>query len=207
MPNGTAVVDALLKEWEQNVALYIDADQRGFQRIAMFLVLNGALLVFFTELFKQVAGDFAVLLVALVVTALALAYVVITCIMSNRAHAFILLRKAQGMLIEKKLRDLLAPGQPWATASGIITTFTREHVAFRECEDVQTENREWLTLMTEVKDYSCRLARPLCPCWRRSIGHLKWLSLMYWGLGFLWLALAVCIIIKYMFPAQGLATP
>jgi len=39
--------DLLLEEWKQNVALYIDQDKRGFERIRMFLAVHAGLVVLY----------------------------------------------------------------------------------------------------------------------------------------------------------------
>ncbi len=125
-----AVLDLLLEEWKQNVSLYIDQDKRGLERIKMFLTVHAGLLVFFGILWKSPPDRWSVW-AAWIIVVVGVVFTIITHLMSKRAHAFILLRKLQGMLIEKEIKNLISPNTPWRTSEGIITTFTREHVSFK----------------------------------------------------------------------------
>ena len=178
-------LNILLKEWEKNVDLYIDQDKRGFQRIGMFLAVHAGLLVFFTKIlmFKPI-GFFIACLVAM--AGIYLTY--ITKKMSLRAHAYILLRKAQGMLIENRLKDLITKSNlELDTSEWILTTFTREHIVF-QLKDSCQESKKWDSLKNEIeKKLSKHAAKPFGKEWReKSIGHLFWLNQVYCILYVLW---------------------
>lgn len=179
-------IDMLLEEWKQNVALYIDQDKRGFQRITIYIVIHAGLLTFYSQVFKE--HFFLVCVIAGVGFYL-------TCLtkkMSNRAHAYIHLRKVQGMLIENKLKELSEAEHKWRTSSGTITTFMRESVAFREHFGAEIPV-EWKELKEEIKDLdgSGYVAKPFKKGWKPSMGHLAWLTKMYNGVYLLWALLAL----------------
>ena len=139
----------LLEEWKQNVVLYIDQDKRGFDRIKMFLAMHAGLLVLYSAFWDHSPDGLSVF-TGWLIASVAVFLTVITRCMSKQAHAFILLRKTQGMLIESKIKDLLMPDAPWRTSEGVITTFTREHVAFLNDEDAG----DWKSLRQETRPYS-----------------------------------------------------
>jgi hypothetical protein len=184
-------VKLLLEEWKKNVDLYIDQDKRGMERVRIFLVVNGGLLAFYGLLVAQIKDSFCALSVAaLFFPLLAAVNVYVTWRMSKRAHMFILLRKTQGMLIEKKIKTLLAQDKPWRTCSGIVTTFTREHTVFL---DEKNMSPEWEPLREEIRNLCCRkegrdyVAGPFGQAWiRSSMGHLAWLKWSFWGVAIIW---------------------
>lgn len=195
-------VDLLLEEWKENVDLYIDQDKRGFARIQMFLAVQGALLVIFqfinSDLIKVVLGLFAIFMT------------VITLLMSRRAHNYIRLRIVQGMLIEEALKDLTETKDEWRSSSGIITTFSREHAVFSsEPEKVEVEDgnkntikmltNKWRSLRGEIKEkLGSYPGRPFFDTDKTcSLGHLKWLELMFWGLCFLWGIIVVYVLAQW----------
>ncbi len=200
--------EMFLEEWKQNVALYIDQDRRGFARIQVFLTIQGALFVLYGLCWKE-EWTFASFLLALIVAGAGLGFSFITHQMSYRAHAFILLRKIHGLLIERKLNSLLAderqkntagsvdPIAEVKTCNGMIATFLREKICFGDTDPSLAAERE--TLLGEVKSVSERMLEPLTNKGRFSwgIGHLDWLIWMYKGLYVSWSALVLCAIIAY----------
>ena len=96
--------DRLMEEWKQNVALYIDQDKRGMERTRIFLAIHAGLLTFFTLLWKNLPSEWH-LPVSSILIVLGFSLTIISQRMAKRAHAFILLRKIQGMLIEKKIKE------------------------------------------------------------------------------------------------------
>ena len=201
--------DILLKEWEKNVDLYIDQDKRGFERITMFLVINAGLFALYGTIYS---GNTPQRFLLCIIAVVGIYIVRITKRMSVRAHSYILLRKAQGMLIEEKLKNL--PGTP-----GTLTTFTREHAVF------QLDDTKWEGLKKEIKrELSRHVAKPFNPHWDKytpiykciknikcyqkaiewykriyksvfkedlqpTIGHLAWLIRIYATLYVLWIIL------------------
>lgn len=187
----------MLEEWKQNVLLYIDQDKRGFDRIKMFLTINAGLFVIYGILWNNLDNPLSKIAgVILSITALYITN--ITWSMSKRAHAFILLRVRQGMFIEDKLKQLLSPNKKWSSDSGIITTFTREHVAFQSEEDIEKELPYLLPLKKEFKKFCNFASAPFYfkGIFKESIGHLQWLKLMHFTLGILWLILGISIAIS-----------
>jgi len=161
------------------------------ERVRIFLVVNGGLLAFYGLLVAQIKDSFCALSVAaLFFPLLAAVNVYVTWRMSKRAHMFILLRKTQGMLIEKKIKTLLAQDKPWRTCSGIVTTFTREHTVFL---DEKNMSPEWEPLREEIRNLCCRkegrdyVAGPFGQAWiGSSMGHLTWLQRSFWGVAIIW---------------------
>lgn len=197
--NGGHVITArdqlacLLDEWKQNVELYIDQDKRGFDRIKMFLLIHAGLLVFFGKLFAETKeSPILATSAAILISALGIGITFFTRRMSNRAHAFILLRKAQGMLIEKKIKEILSFGKeiPWRTSSGIVTTFTREHVAF-----IETDSEQWKPLKNEISELGSYASAPFSRGWKPSMGHLAWLNKIYLLIYMLWIGLVIVIVL------------
>jgi hypothetical protein len=185
----------LLEEWKQNVALYIDQDKRGMERTKLFLTVHGGLLVFFGVLWKN-QPDAIVFSAGAVTAILGFFFTFISQRMSRRAHAFIILRKTQAMLIESKIKNILAPRELWETNSGIITTFTREHVAFKE---KAADNEQWQTLIEEVERLRPYASGPLVLTgeWKSSMGHLRWLTLLHYALFALWIVLMLLLTLSY----------
>ena len=162
-------IEILLEEWKKNVDLYIDQDKRAFSRIGVFVLIHAGLLIFYEKMFVQNS------LIPCLVAIIGLYATRITQKMSFRAHAFILLRKLQGMLIENKLKESLEKNnEDWKTESGIITTFTREHVVFRE--ELPEEEKKWEPLKTEVEKLGSFAAKCLSANWNPSIAPLEWLQ-------------------------------
>lgn len=187
----------LLEEWKQNVALYIDQDKRGLERIKMFLTVHAGLLAAYSLLWKYPLHFWSVVAPAWLIALAGIFLTIITQLMSKRAHAFILLRKLQGMLIEKKIKELIAKGQSWSTSSGIITTFTREHVSFAG-ENLKV--KEWQPLIDEVKamgDSGLYDPVTLRGHWKWSMRHLKWLTLLHYALYVFWALLGTLIGVAY----------
>ncbi len=196
----------LLEEWKQNVALYIDQDRRGFERIKMFLTVQGALFVLYGLCWRN---DWTLpsLLLSIFVILAGFLMTLITHWMSYRAHAFILLRKIQGVLLERKLNALFEderlrmsngsqpPVTDVKTSNGMICTFLREHLSFgtKDCK-LEEEQR---TLLDEVERLSQIMPTPITNgdqfYW--GIGHLRWLCLMYWGLYVTWFLLLIIAIL------------
>lgn len=229
-PIDEKMLSCLIEEWKQNVSLYIDQDKRGFNRIKMFLLIHAGLLVFFTEVFRKIPKDqpFLILFICSFIAVIGLAVPNSTRKMSNLAHAFILLRKTQGMLIEEKIRNLfynLNSKLTWKDNPGIVTTFTREHVAFftdldsnlkkkksffksilfwkkpkDNCE-IKKEMNQWIALRQELiglgPDYT---SKPFTANWKPSIGHLAWLQNMFNLLFLLWFGLLIMVFVYYAFP-------
>jgi hypothetical protein len=183
--------ELLLEEWKQNVALYIDQDKRGLERIKIFLTVHAALLVVFGLLWKPDLDKLPALALG-GVALIAIFLTVINQLMTKRAHAFILLRVIQGMLIEKKIKALKAPTDLWKTSSGIITTFSREHVSFK---GQNAKVVELQPLINEVIDMGEDVSNPVIPKghWRWSMRHLLWLNLLHYALYFLWAGLLVLV--------------
>jgi len=121
--------ELLLEEWKQNVALYIDQDNRGMQRLNYFLIVNGAMLVFYGQILEGSHINCR-LPILLLIAIIGLVFTVMSMFMSIRSHAYIVLRKWQAMLIEQRLKNLTESAKEWKTDEGVITTFTREHVCF-----------------------------------------------------------------------------
>ncbi len=216
--NKRQQVDLLLEEWKKNVDLYIDQDKRGFDRIRMFLTIHAGLIVLYGFLIKETRDLWAVLAIWVVVAVGSL-FTLVTELMSVRAHAFILLRRIQGILIEKKLNHLINTKEACHTSSDIVTTFMREHAAFRN-------NRNWLVkclhqvalfpfekstqqsltadeekLLSEVNDslgsYASDTLR-LENNWAWSISHFDWLKLVYRLLYLFWILLGVLGTVAYV---------
>ncbi len=193
----TDQLQILLEEWKQNVALYIDQDKRGLERTKMFLTVHAGLLVAWGVLWK-VPHDLWSTCAGLATASMGIFLTVITQRMSKRAHAFILLRITQAILVEEKIKDILAPSTPWSTSSGIITTFVREHFWFKRDQDIPDQ---WKPLIAEVKEFDPDALKPRTfeGVWRYSIGHLRWLMLLHYGLYILWgilgfLTVVACIL-------------
>jgi len=194
----------LLEEWKQNVALYIDQDKRGLERLKIFLTINAGLLVFYGLMWQAHHDRWSVIgAVLIAIAGFFLTY--ITQRMSRKAHAAILLRKMQAMLIESKLKQMIAPRQPWATASAIITTFTREHVSFKgeKLQDDWCEPhcQDWQPLLDEVKALGDYPSDPIFSLgtWECSMNHLEWLMYLHKMLYVLWVLLAILIAVKYLY--------
>ena len=194
----------LLEEWKQNVALYIDQDKRGMERIKVFLTVHAGLLIFYGIIWNAPLNFWSVLAGCLL-SVIGLVFTFITHLMSKRAHAYILLRKLQGMIIENEIKQKVAPNKPWKTSSGIITTFTREHILFRTENDQEKDPENlrnvWKSLIKETEDMGVYASDPvfLKGRWRCSIGHLKWLTLVYWILYIFWPILGVFMVLAYNF--------
>ena len=118
--------------------------------------------------------------------------------MSRRAHGFILLRKAQAMIIESKIKQILAPSDEWKTSSGIITTFTREHVSFRDNQ--KSIPPQWKSLLMEIEIMDSYAFKPLNleDKYRFSIGHLDWLIKLHYALYVLWSILILLTATAYI---------
>ena len=178
----------LLEEWKQNVALYIDQDKRGLERIRIFLTVHAGLLALYGFLLHGYV-DLRSLIIGILISIMGLAFSFITHRMSKRAHACVILRRLQGMLIERKLKELLAPEKQWKTSSGIITTFTRERASFRRAKPKdRLENDEWQYLLDEIDEMAPGISDPvtLRDHWKRSMSHLTWLLYLHYGFYFLW---------------------
>lgn len=195
-------LELLLREWEKNVDLYIDQDQRAQGRMTTFFVIQAGMLAGYGAALSQIPRDchFLLAISAILLPAIAVYFTECTRSMSRRAHAFILLRKTQGMLIEKKMKELVASGSNWETASGIITTFTREHVAFIGRDKI--DEPAWEKLKSEIADSLGRFAfspfEPSLGEWHRSMGHLKWLNRTFWILDALWILVAVVTLLAIL---------
>jgi hypothetical protein len=193
--------ELLLEEWKQNVALYIDQDKRGLERLKIFLTMNAGLLVFY-GLMWQAHRDLSSVIGAVLIAIAGFFLTYITQRMSRKAHAAILLRKMQAMLIESKLKQMMEPDKAWATASGIITTFTREHVSFKG-EYLQGDRwahaKEWQPLLDEVKALGEFPSDPIFAKGRfeDSMDHLRWLDLLHYALYSLWVALTILVIASH----------
>lgn len=185
--------ELLLEEWKQNVALYIDQDKRGLERIKMYLAVHGGLLAFYSFILTRLSDWWSVP-AAVVVGVVGLFLTAVTRKMSNRAHQFILLRVAQAMLIENTLKALRAHDAAWQTSSGVITTFTREHVAFKG--EPQQDN-VWAPLIDEVKTLGKEASDPVLGVnqWKGSMRHRDWLERLHWVLILFWASLVVLILI------------
>lgn len=198
--NKKRQINLLLEEWKQNVALYIDQDKRTFARIQMFLAINAALLIIF--------GYFDDPAVKILLAVIAIYITFITQRMYRRGHSYTVLRRVQGMLIEDKLKELMAgPDQEMRTSSGVVTTFSREHLIYldRSKLEPKAKNKKliemWQSLRGEidspnwsyVADYFFRPKKP-------SFSHLKWHEYMFNGLHFLWGGLIVFVLAKNVFP-------
>jgi hypothetical protein len=193
----TDQLQVLIEEWKQNVALYIDQDKRGLERTKMFLTVHAGLLIAWGVLWN-VPHDPWSTCAGLATAGMGIFLTVITQKMSRRAHGFILLRKNQAMLIEGKIKEILAPLDQWRTSSGIMTTFVREHVSFRGSQDNIPD--QWKPLLEEVKEMDPYALRPLTleGDWRSSIGHLRWLMLLHYALYTLWGILALLTAAAYI---------
>lgn len=174
-------IDLLLEEWKGNVSLYIDQDKRGFDRIKMFLAIHGGLLVFYKFMFSTMSITLFVAVIGIVITAA-------TWAMSNRAHAFILLRKFQGMLIEHKIKSLAENNgnDLGISPSNVLSTFSHEHTAFSPMPSERQCLRNELRGCVDEKalDTFDRLGSGSL-----SIGHLDWLQCMYSIIIMLWIFL------------------
>jgi len=134
----------------------------------------------------------------ILLAAVALYITFITQRMYRRAHNFILLRKAQAMLIERnlagmeggKIRELL-------TKKGALTTFSREHAAFLSGDKLDKKNPKnkgdkemipvWNALRKEIEDLGAYPARPFTEQFlKRSMGHKMWFENMCYTLYVLW---------------------
>ncbi|MCH7556438.1 MAG: hypothetical protein IIB56_03175 [Planctomycetes bacterium] len=98
--------ELLLEEWKQNVALYIDQDKRGLERIKIFLTVHAGLLIFYGILWRRGLDEWSVVAAWIIVMG-AIYFTIITQLMSRRAQMFIILRRLQGMLIEKRLKKII----------------------------------------------------------------------------------------------------
>jgi hypothetical protein len=190
-------LQVLVEEWKQNVALYIDQDKRGLERIKMFLTVHAGLIIVWGVVWK-VPHDLWSTCAALAISGMAIFLTLITQKMSRRAHGFILLRRDQAMLIEMKIKEILAPLGQWRTSSGIMTTFIREHVSFRNNQDNIPD--QWKPLLEEVNEMDCFLSNPLIleGEWGSSIGHLRWLILLHYALYTLWSILVLLTAAVYI---------
>jgi len=204
-------INILLEEWKKNVDLYIDQDKRGFERINMFLLVHAGLLVFFGTMWRV---DESLYLEAFYLKICAAVFgvviTVLTWCMSISSHAFIHLRRTQGMLIERALRAILYAkggegktpididqdsgmpvGDPVDCQSAIISTFSRELVAFRKEGEAYPE---WLLSfrdeITNLSHVSQPFMQTVCP-WKCSIRHLTWLKWMFGLLVAVWVALVL----------------
>jgi len=131
-------IDLLLEEWKQNVALYIDQDKRGLERIKMFLtvqaglfILYGAILGHFTELPFVVGGC--------LISLFSIVFAKITWKMSKRAHAFIILRVVQCIIIEEEISKKCFERKDTNQNDKIelvLSTFTRENIAFANEDNI-----------------------------------------------------------------------
>ncbi len=187
----TDKLQVLLEEWKQNVALYIDQDKRGLERIKMFLTVNGGLLVAWGVVWKP-PYDLWSTCAGAALAIMGLYFTYITKLMSTRAHWFILLRKNHAMLIEGQIKELLAPDDrtPWRTSSGIVTTFTREHNSFRRRTEILPK---WQESIQEMEDMDKYALDPLLldteP--QRSMRHLEWLMRLHNAITCLWVSVFV----------------
>ena len=192
----------LLEEWKQNVALYIDQDRRGLERVKIFLTIHAGLFALYGLLWKPYA-DFLSLVTGCIICVAGIFFTIITFYMSKRSHAYIIMRKLQAMVIEKELKKLITPNGKWKTSEGIITTFTREHSLFSsKNSESKPQRSEWQSLRDEMDDLApcTRIADPVMPrdCWRRSMFHLKWLRLLHIAIGILWGFLLVRSLFAYL---------
>ncbi len=193
--------DMLLEEWKQNVALYIDQDKRGLERTKMFLTLHAGLFVFYGLIFTRSLNLWSVL-AAYLIAAVGIFLTIISFLMSKRAHAYILSRKLQAVLIEEKLNNIVANGAI-TTADGAITTFTRESVSFRGetvCKKSFGSNaNKWQPLIEEVKGLGPYMSKPILLLgeWKyTTIKHLLWLTLLHAGLIVFWILIAGLITLQ-----------
>ena len=192
----------LLEEWKQNVALYIDQDKRGMERIKVFLTVHAGLIIFYGILWNAPLNRWSVY-AAWTLSLVGVFFTIITQLMSRRAHAYILLRKLQGMIIENEIKNLVAHKGPWKTSSGIITTFTREHILFRRKKNQENDpehlRNDWNSLIEETKAIGEYASNPVLleGSWSFSIGHLRWLTLVYCTLYVFWPLLGVFIALAY----------
>jgi len=182
----TDQLQILIEEWKQNVALYIDQDKRGMERTKIFLLVHAGLLTAW-GIFWKVPSNIWSMCAGLMFAFMGIFFTCITLEMSRRAHAFILLRKTQAMLIEGKIKNIVAKSAQWKTSSGIITTFTREHISFRSDKNILIPDL-WKSLIEEVKDMDPYALRPLMleGEFQHSIGHLCWLKQLHYALYALW---------------------
>ena len=190
--------ELLLEEWKQNVALYIDQDKRGLERNKMFLTVHAGLLVLYGLAWRTQNTINSPVVLLVFVTLAALSLTIISLLMSKRAHAFILLRILQAMLIEAKLKKGVAPDKKWQTESGIITTFTREKVSFKgiklsDSENFKPHEEEWQPLIDEVISMGSYCYKPVLGLeeWGSCMGHLKWLRWQHIILIVFWMALLI----------------
>ena len=202
--------ELLLEEWKQNVALYIDQDKRGLERIKMFLTVHAGLLILYGILWRSRLDPWSVCAACLVgIAALVLTW--ITYRMSKRAHAFIHLRRLQAMLIEEEMKHSLAADKPWKTSSGIITTFTREHVSFEKRKDHIAA--DWRPLIEEIKKMRQKEkfikkegkrigdSITLVGHWGRAVtgswGALRWLGWLHFAFCVFWVLAAILIVLAH----------
>lgn len=211
-------INILLEEWKKNVDLYIDQDKRGFERIKMFLTMNGALLAMMVALWNLERSylPLEASIAKYIIPVVGLAFALVTRSMSIRSHACIHLRRIQGMLIERALRKTfyeatgvqVDPGSGMPTdsktldtKSGVITTFSREHVAFLN-EDNEADRKKfdrWQTLHEELKGLdSCGyIYEPFSNKgqWSHSTPHLDWLKTMFFWIYSFWCGLFLLTLI------------
>jgi hypothetical protein len=182
----------LIEEWKGNVALYIDQDKRGSERIRVFLAVHGGLLVLFGAFWSKApyvlstTAGWLICATAVILTA-------ITWFMSKRAHAFILLRKTQAILVEKSIGSILGGNQECRTSKTVPTTFRREHVAFLTDEKAG----EWKSLREEVRALGEFASAPFerTGDWKRSLGHFRWLFWVHVVICAFWILLAATLTI------------
>lgn len=195
----------LLEEWKQSVALYIDQDKRQWDRVKMFIAVHGGLLALVGAVWAFGRGNGLALRcgVQAVLALTALGLTALTKQMVKRAHAYIILRKVQGMLVEQKLKDTLAGDhdEEWRTLNGILTTFTREHVAFMTSDDPKHSSpryQEWWRLKDEIEEELGAYAfRPFTDSQiSASMGHLSWLLGVHNLLFGTWLVLLVMVLAR-----------
>lgn len=193
-------IKLLMDEWKQNVSLYIDQDKRGFDRIKMFLTINAGMFVLYGILFSNF-NNIVSMIAGLILSITAFYITDITWKMSIRAHQFILLRVRQGMFIENKIKKLINPKGKWSSDSGIITTFTREHITFLDENKITDEVPQFLPLKKEFDIFGEYAKNPFSNegIWIEAIGHLSWLGLMHKTLKRVWIILGVAIILSSIF--------
>ena len=194
--------ELLLEEWKQNVALYIDQDKRGLERVKIFLTLHAGLLALYGFLWKPYVDIWSLVTGCLICSG-GIFFTIITYFMSKRAHTYIIMRRLQAMVIEKELKKLIAPNDQWRTSKGIITTFSREHALFKpKKSESKPQSPEWQSLRDEMDDLApgTGIANPVMPRghWKRSMFNLTWLRLLHIALGILWVFLLARSLFEYL---------
>lgn len=217
-------VKLLLEEWKQNVALYIDQDKRGFARIQMFLAINGALLVAFGYS-KELAVRIIVALVAICITFITQRMYrrAHTFIHLRRVQGSIIERKLWELMglsggefntssgavttFTRELAVFAEVGRKNLEIERPVDRIVRRIYHFltnmrRSGEDgkKRRERDKFIEghkgLIDEVEGtLGWHAARPFFHTKMPSLGHLRWLEYMFYGLHILWWALVVFVVV------------